>query len=298
MALAWRRATTRYAQGMDPSSDGVLALPVLALEGDQARHVRDHVTVEEPLEMRVAAGADDARRLHTLAVTMRTPGDDPHLAAGFLLSEGVVKNADDIESIDVVPADPTGQPSNRVVATLSPRVHFDPDALRRDVYAASSCGICGRASIDRIRAIASEPPQGRFVLPRATLLALPESLRAAQSDFARTGGVHAAGLFQPDGTMIDLREDVGRHNAVDKVLGRRFRRGELPSSETVLVVSGRAGFELVHKAVVAGVPMLAAVGAPSTLAVSLAKTFGLTLVGFLRDQRFNLYTGAERVDTT
>lgn len=283
---------------MDPPSDGVLALPVLALDGDQARHVRDHVTVEEPLEMRVAAGGDDARRLHTLAVTMRTPGDDALLAAGFLLSEGVVRDAADIESIDVVPADTAGQPSNRVVATLSPRVPFDPDALRRDVYAASSCGICGRASIDRIRALASAPPRGRFVLPRATLLELPATLRAAQSDFARTGGVHAAGLFQRDGTLLDLREDVGRHNAVDKVLGHRLRRGELPADDTILVVSGRAGFELVHKAVVAGVPMLAAVGAPSSLAVSLAKTFGLTLVGFLRGERFNLYTSAERIDTT
>jgi FdhD protein len=229
---------------------------------------------------------------------MRTPGDDANLAAGFLLSEGVVSAAGDIESIEIAPPDTSEQPSNRVVATLSPRVTFDPESLRRDVYAASSCGICGRASIDRIRNIASAVPQGSFLLPRTTLLRLPAVLRAKQSDFARTGGVHAAGLFMPDGTLLDLREDVGRHNAVDKVLGRRLLRDELPATGTILVVSGRAGFELVHKAVVAGVPMLAAVGAPSSLAVSLAKTFGLTLVGFLRGERFNLYTGAERIDTT
>gem|GEM_PF-19703 len=292
------RLGAQYAGPMDrfPAASS-LDLSVLALDGDHACQRPDPVTVEEPIEIRVAYGPAHARRLEAVAVTMRTPGDDRALAAGFLASEGVIQHADQLESIEIVPPELGGAPSNRVVATLGTDVAFDPVKHQRNVYAASSCGICGRSSIERIQAIASGPPRGDFCLSRRILLDLPAELIARQEGFARTGGVHAAGLFAPDGELLDLREDIGRHNAVDKVLGRRLIHRALPVSDTILMVSGRAGFELVHKALVDGVPMLAAVGAPSSLAVSLARSVGMTLVGFLRGRRFNLYTGAARVDT-
>ncbi|MDQ0964499.1 FdhD protein [Streptomyces sp. B4I13] len=251
----------------------------------------DTLVAEEPMEIRL-----DGR---PLAVTMRTPGDDFALAAGFLVSEGVVSRASDVTNI-VYCAGAThdgGNTYNVVDVRLAPGVPLPDITLERNVYTTSSCGLCGKASLDAVRTtarwpIADAPP----VRVTPDLLArLPDRLRAAQEVFDRTGGLHAAGLFSPEGDLLDLREDIGRHNAVDKVVGRALRSGELPLSRTVLLVSGRASFELAQKAVMAGIPVLAAVSAPSSLAVDLAKETGLTLVGFLRGGSMNVYAGDHRL---
>ncbi|MEH0541662.1 formate dehydrogenase accessory sulfurtransferase FdhD [Streptomyces sp. B21-105] len=252
----------------------------------------DTLVVEEPMEIRLGG--------RPLAVTMRTPGDDFALAAGFLVSEGVVSRASDVASI-VYCAGATqdgGNTYNVVDVRLAPGVQLPDITLERNVYTTSSCGLCGKASLDAVRTtalwpIADTPPVR--VTP-GLLAGLPDRLRAAQQVFDRTGGLHAAGLFSPEGDLLDLREDIGRHNAVDKVVGRALRSGELPLSRTVLLVSGRASFELAQKAVMAGIPVLAAVSAPSSLAVDLATETGLTLVGFLRGGSMNVYAGEHRID--
>ncbi|MFJ9737322.1 formate dehydrogenase accessory sulfurtransferase FdhD [Streptomyces sp. NPDC101166] len=260
---------------------------------DGARSTRpDTLVAEEPMEIRLGG--------RPLAVTMRTPGDDFALAAGFLVSEGVVSRASDVANIVYCAgATEDGRNTYNVVdVRLAPGVPLPDITLERNVYTTSSCGLCGKASLDAVRTtahwpIADAPP----VRVTPDLLALlPDRLRAAQQVFDRTGGLHAAGLFSPEGNLLDLREDVGRHNAVDKVVGRALRSGELPLSRTVLLVSGRASFELVQKAVMAGIPVLVAVSAPSSLAVDLAVETGLTLVGFLRGGSMNVYAGQHRLD--
>ncbi|WP_030548939.1 formate dehydrogenase accessory sulfurtransferase FdhD [Streptomyces albus] len=251
----------------------------------------DTLVAEEPLEIRLGG--------KPLAVTMRTPGDDFALAAGFLVSEGVLGRAEELAGIAYCAGatDGGGNTYNVVDVRLAPEVPVPSITLERNVYTTSSCGICGKASLDAVRTtarwpVADEPPVR--VTP-AVLAGLPERLRAAQRVFDRTGGLHAAGLFSPEGELLDLREDVGRHNAVDKLVGRALQDGRLPLSRCVLLVSGRASFELAQKAVMAGIPVLAAVSAPSSLAVDLAEETGLTLVGFLRGASMNVYAGAERV---
>lgn len=268
--------------------DAVPRLPAAAVVDRQVQReseagiqqLVDHVVVEEPLEIRIEG--------RPVAVTMRTPGHDLDLVAGFLVTEGVVDGPDDIVAMAHVtdPADPVG---NTVDVRLSPGV---PAARRdravRELFASSSCGVCGKASIDRLM-VERRPLQARLEMHRDLLITLPGRLRAAQPAFADTGGLHAAALFTPDGELECLREDIGRHNAVDKVLGWRFRQDRVPVSDRLLLVSGRAGFEIVQKALVAGVPALAAVGAPSSLAIDLAQEAGMCLVGFLRDGRLNRY---------
>jgi FdhD protein len=242
----------------------------------------DTLAVEEPLEIRVGGEA--------VAVTMRTPGHDLDLALGFLLTEGVAADAGDVEAAiacgdNVVDVAMTDAAATRVVA--------------RRFYTSSSCGLCGKESIDAIRArspydVSVDP----FAIDRRVLTSLPDRLRDAQRVFDRTGGLHAAGLFTGDGELLCLREDVGRHNAVDKVVGWALQERRLPLTGTVLQVSGRASFELVQKAALAGLPMLAAVSAPSSLAVSLAEELGMTLVGFLRGESFNVYTRPDRIEPT
>ncbi|WP_175412538.1 formate dehydrogenase accessory sulfurtransferase FdhD [Streptomyces sp. TRM64462] len=252
----------------------------------------DTLVAEEPLEIRL--------RGKPLAITMRTPGDDFALAAGFLVSEGVVSRAEDVSNI-VYCAGATQDGSNTyniVDVHLAPGVPLPDITLERNVYTTSSCGLCGKASLDAVRTtarwpIADTPPVR--VTP-GLLTALPDRLRAAQRVFDRTGGLHAAGLFLPEGELLDVREDVGRHNAVDKLIGRALRSDRLPLSRTVLLVSGRASFELAQKAVMAGIPVLAAVSAPSSLAVDLAVETGLTLIGFLRGGSMNVYAGEQRLD--
>ncbi|MFF4506706.1 formate dehydrogenase accessory sulfurtransferase FdhD [Streptomyces sp. NPDC001401] len=252
----------------------------------------DTLVVEEPLEIRLGG--------RPLAITMRTPGDDFALAAGFLVSEGVVGRAEEVANI-VYCAGATADGSNTynvVDVQLAPGVPLPDITLERNVYTTSSCGLCGKASLDAVRTtarwpIADTPPVR--VTP-ALLSALPDRLRAAQRVFDRTGGLHAAALFSPEGELLDLCEDVGRHNAVDKLIGRALQAGQLPLSQAILLVSGRASFELAQKAVMAGIPLLAAVSAPSSLAVDLAAETGLTLVGFLRGASMNVYTGEQRLD--
>lgn len=252
----------------------------------------DTLVAEEPMEIRL-----DGR---PLAVTMRTPGDDFALAAGFLVSEGVVSRAADVANIVYCAgaAEDGRNTYNVVDVRLAPGVPLPDITLERNVYTTSSCGLCGKASLDAVRTTARWPvadtPPVR-VTP-GLLAVLPDRLRAAQQVFDRTGGLHAAGLFSPEGDLLDLREDIGRHNAVDKVVGRALRSGALPLSRTVLLVSGRASFELAQKAVMAGIPVLAAVSAPSSLAVDLAAETGLTLVGFLRGGSMNVYAGEHRLD--
>ncbi|MBI0380438.1 formate dehydrogenase accessory sulfurtransferase FdhD [Streptomyces albiflaviniger] len=257
----------------------------------------DTLVAEEPLEIRLNG--------KPLAITMRTPGDDFALAAGFLVSEGVLGRADELANI-VYCAGATQEGSNTynvVDVTLAPGVPVPDITLERNVYTTSSCGLCGKASLDAVRTTARWPlADGRedaggsaVRIEPETLSVLPDRLRAAQRVFDRTGGLHAAALFSPDGELLDLREDVGRHNAVDKLVGRALQQGLLPLSGSVLMVSGRASFELAQKAVMAGIPVLAAVSAPSSLAVDLAAETGLTLVGFLRGTSMNVYAGEQRL---
>lgn len=250
----------------------------------------DTLVAEEPLEIRLGG--------KPLAITMRTPGDDFALAAGFLVSEGVLGSASELANI-VYCAGATADGSNTynvVDVQLAAGVPVPEITLERNVYTTSSCGLCGKASLDAVRTTARWSLQrGEIVVEPETLFALPERLREAQRVFDRTGGLHAAGLFTAEGELIDIREDVGRHNAVDKVIGRALQDDRLPLSGTVLMVSGRASFELAQKAVMAGIPVLAAVSAPSSLAVDLAVETGLTLVGFLRGTSMNVYAGEERV---
>ncbi|CAL9637737.1 Sulfur carrier protein FdhD [Streptomyces sp. enrichment culture] len=263
----------------------------------------DTLVAEEPLEIRLNG--------RPLAITMRTPGDDFALAAGFLVSEGVLATASDLQNI-VYCAGATGGGTSRssgagsgggsntynvVDVRTAPGVVIPDITLERNVYTTSSCGLCGKASLDAVRTTARHPLADTPPLRLAPelLAGLPDRLRAAQRVFDRTGGLHAAALFDEDGGLLDVREDVGRHNAVDKVVGRALQGGGLPLSRTVLLVSGRASFELAQKAVMAGVPVLAAVSAPSSLAVDLAAETGLTLVGFLRGGSMNVYAGEDRI---
>jgi FdhD protein len=252
----------------------------------------DLLATEEPLGIRVGGQA--------LTLTMRTPGDDIDLAAGFLVSEGIVRFAADITQLRICTADGCGHgdhdgAGNIADVELRPGVLVSP-AQRRNFLTSSACGVCGKASIADLSVQANYDLDADRLQVRPDLLAeLPDRLRAAQRVFARTGGLHAAGVFSASGELLCAREDVGRHNAVDKVVGWALREGRLPLSGCVLLVSGRASFELVQKAVLAGIPVLAAVSAPSSLAAELAQDAGLTLVGFLRGHSMNVYTGADRI---
>jgi FdhD protein len=266
--------------------------PVLRLDiGTGATTTRpDTLAAEEPLEIRV-----DGR---PLAVTMRTPGDDLDLAHGFLLTEGVIAAVADIAIARYCDSvDDSGRNTYNVLdLDLAPGVPAPVVGIERNFYTTSSCGVCGKASIDAVRTKTTYEPGGdRTPVRPEILVGLPDALRAAQKVFDKTGGLHAAGLFTADGELLCVREDVGRHNAVDKVLGWALREGRVPLAGHILMVSGRASFELVQKALMAGVPTLAAVSAPSTLAAELADESGMTLVGFLRGTSMNVYTGADRI---
>lgn len=271
-------------------SDGVLAVAMEKVTGSTFAGLTDLLSVEEPLEIRLTADCRDGRRSSRMvAVTMRTPGDDCDLAAGFLFTEGIIAEADEIEDV-------CNENRNVVEMTLRRGAAVDPTLLERHSFVASSCGLCGKKAIAAVwvrrkYSIAGSEPR----LALDVVHTLPAALRKAQSAFDCTGGIHAAGLFDRAGKLLRVREDVGRHNAVDKLIGAELLAGALPLSQRILLVSGRASFELVQKAALAGVPILAAVGAPSSLAVQLARECGMTLLGFVRDGRFNVYTGANRV---
>jgi FdhD protein len=270
----------------EPGSPAVPA-DVIHVGGGDARSGPDLLAVEDPLEIRLGFGPANDRMRKAVSVTMRTPGHDSELAVGFLYSEGVIGSAGDVLAAEEVSA-------NVIRVDLKPGVPVDLGRLERHFYTASSCGVCGKTSLEAVEQACDPLPAGPVVAAEV-VHALPRRLRVAQSAFDRTGGLHAAALFDEAGVLIAAREDVGRHNAVDKVIGREFLRGNLPLHRTVLFVSGRASFELVQKAAVAGVPVFAAVGAPSSLAADLARRVGMTLLGFVRDGRFNVYAGAERL---
>jgi formate dehydrogenase accessory protein FdhD len=254
-------------------------------ESGEHECVTDEVAIEEPLEIRIGGTA--------IATTMRTPGHDEELAAGFLVSEGIIRTREDFRAFSAVA-------ENVVNVELAPTVKFTPGASQRFGTITSSCGLCGKTSIEAIRQ--SFPPidfvRDPMRIAETILLDLPSKLREAQGNFARTGGIHAAGIFDAEGAAIVVREDIGRHNAVDKAIGRALLNGWLPLNRAVLVVSGRSSLEIVQKALAAGIPIVAAVSAPSSLAVNFARECGQTLVGFLRPPTFNVYSHIERITFT
>lgn len=252
----------------------------------------DDLAVEEPLEIQLGYMRKGWRVHKSVSITMRTPGHDPELATGFLYSEGIIGAAANIERIH-------SPELNVVRVDLRPEVSVDLRGLERHFYTTSSCGVCGKASIEALRmSIRPSVRSNGPVFSAAAIHRLPETLRETQEVFDKTGGLHAAGLFDSRGTLICRREDVGRHNAVDKLVGAQLLAGEIARcAESLLLVSGRASFELVQKTIAAGIPILAAVGAPSSLAVELAREAGATLLGFVRDDRFNIYSHPERIQS-
>lgn len=266
---------------------------VVRVTDGEPETVRDGLVVEEPLEIRLAFRRRGQDHVQRLAVTMRTPGHDADLAVGFLAGEGVIRRPEDLVGVTAAPLQGRQRDPNIIVVRLADHVAFDASRLERSVYMTSSCGVCGKASLDAVGVIAGPPLPAGPTLSAAEVHALPGLLRQSQAAFARTGGLHGAALVA-GGEVVVAREDVGRHNAVDKVVGSFVASGRAVTTG-ILVVSGRASFELAQKALVAGISVLAAVGAPSSLAVDLAESYGMTLLGFVRDGRFNVYAGAERI---
>ena len=269
---------------------------ILKVERGRRVDASDTLAAEEPMEIRVESGPKGNRTTTSLCVTMRTPGNDFELAAGFLFTEGVLARKRDIARIEYCPDPGVAQEYNIVSVLLRSDVRFTPDRLSRHLYMTSSCGVCGKTSLEAVRvAVRHEIPRDRPVLAPSVVAGIPDRLRHGQALFQETGGLHAAGLVDVKGGPLIIREDVGRHNAVDKVIGAELLADRMPLFDRVLAVSGRGSFEILQKAAVAGVPIVVAVGAPSSLAVSLAEEFGMTLVGFAREGRFNVYAGRSRI---
>ena len=273
----------------EPLRRNVTPAKIVAVSGGMRSDRADMLATEEPMEIRVDGPGQEAR---SVSVTMRTPGGDYELAVGFLFTEGLIAPGD-VERVAYCD-DLDGEEQRYNVVTVTLTRPFDFERLRRNFYATSSCGVCGKASLDDVEVRCAPVAEGPAI-PAAVVLGLPAKLRDAQKVFERTGGLHAAGLFSADGELVSLREDVGRHNAVDKVIGEHVLAGRVPLADHVLQVSGRASFEIVQKAAVAGIPIVAAVSAPSSLAVEAGERFGLTVVGFVREGRCNVYTHPERI---
>jgi FdhD protein len=271
-------------------STDTIATRVQIVEKGFSSQRSDLLAIEEPLQFCLNGSP--------ISITMRSPGSDLDLAVGFLFTEGIINDVRQILAMRVESGDDTsGNVGDRVTIRLRPEIAIDPGRIRRNFYTSSSCGVCGKLAMGAIDVRPAFPMRQSGPQFRADVLyRLPDLLRRAQDTFDRTGGIHAAALFSPEGTMLGLREDVGRHNAVDKLIGSALRDGGVPLGDSLILVSGRAGFELVQKSIMAAIPVLAAVGAPSSLAVELAQRFGMTLVGFLRDQRFNIYSGSWRIE--
>jgi len=268
----------------------VTSFRVRTIDGDRVLDNPDKVVTEEPMEIRVHGPGQEAR---ALAITMRTPGNDFELAVGFCLTEGILESADDLNTVAYCLAGEGEQEYNVVTVSLRRRVVLD--VPERRFVANASCGLCGKTTLDEVEQHCEPVADGPMV-GTSVVAALPERLRAAQSVFEATGGLHASGLFTPDGDLVAVREDVGRHNALDKLIGHAVLERRLPLSNTILMVSGRVSFEIVQKAAIAGIPIVCAVSAPSSLAVEAADRFGQTLVGFVRGERANVYAHSERVD--
>jgi FdhD protein len=265
----------------------------------------DVLAVEEPLEIRIGFHENGKLTHKPISITMRTPGDDAELAAGFLFTEGIVQSRDQIKQIRHCGLKigkggglidrASALNSNTIRVDLNEGIEIDLKSLERHFYTTSSCGVCGKSSIEALHTGAKKLENDTLKIAAETIHRMPETLLTRQTTFEKTGGLHASVLFDANGEIDTVREDVGRHNALDKVIGAKFMAGETPISDKILMVSGRASFELVQKALMAGIPILAAVGAPSSLAVELAREFGMTLIGFVRDDRFNIYTGKQRL---
>lgn len=251
------------------------------------RPVQDYLVGEEPLQIRVGK--------HPLSVTMRTPGHDIELAAGFLFTEGIIQRCEQIVSLDHADDCKPAERGNIIQVELTDDVGLDLESTQRNFFASSSCGICGKASIESVRARGIRALNQHLRVDVEAFCRIPDTLRSAQQIFGRTGGLHAAGLFDASGKLLAEREDIGRHNAVDKIIGWALREKRVPLSENILMVSGRGGFEIIQKAAMAGLPVVASVSACSSLAVRFAREVGMTLVGFLRGKRFVVYSGGERL---
>ncbi len=274
-----------------------LAIQIDKVSGDSAKSQADDVAVEEPLEIRLGYSTASGRTASSVSITMRTPGYDADLARGFLFSESIIRSASDVAKIEHCgpPAADSGN-HNVIRVDLAAGVAVDLGRLQRHFYTTSSCGVCGKSSLDALRMTGAESlVDNHMRFSRDVLTAMPAALREQQLTFDQTGGLHAAAAFNAQGEIQVVHEDVGRHNAVDKVIGSLLANNKLPASDLALMVSGRASFELMQKALMAGMPLLAAVSAPSSLAVALAKEFNVTLVGFLRGDTFNIYSAPERI---
>jgi FdhD protein len=277
-----------------PSAPNTSSIEVCRVEGAIEAPDSDKVAVEEPLEIQIAFERKGIGAIRSISVTMRTPGNDEELATGFLFGEGLLNRRSEVARIERN----EGSSANWVRIHLAAGVRVDLKQLERHFYTTSSCGICGKASLKAVQRLMLTGPctNSSLRLPLATVHLLPSRLRRAQQVFADTGGLHAAALFDTGGNLLMVREDVGRHNAVDKLVGAEWLKGGVPLENKILFVSGRASFELVQKAARAGIPIFAAVGAPSSLAIELAQACGLTLLGFVRDNRFNVYSASYRLD--
>jgi len=273
------------------NSSQVEQINIQKISAGKKSELADMVAVEEPLEILLAYSSQSGLMRKNIAVTMRTPGNDEELAAGFLFTEGIINNAGTIQEIKQTASD-----DNRILVILKENTVPVLSNIARNFYSSSSCGICGKASIDAIKInIQNCNEQDNLLIDASILYALLAHLKKEQTVFEETGGIHACALFGSEGNFILLKEDIGRHNALDKIIGNALLNDQLPLSKAVLLLSGRASFELVQKAAMAGIKIIAAVGAPSSLAVDMAKETGITLIGFLKDDRFNIYSGEQRI---
>lgn len=278
---------------MTPSS--IVSAGIFKVDEKGISPTNDFLAAEEPLEMRIKYGSPGEQFTKNISVTMRTPGMDDELVTGFLFTEGIIKTIDDISNIQY----PTGIHSNIIEVELKDGVSVEMNSLERNFYTTSSCGVCGKSSIEAITTQSNidQNDTGDFECSPAIIHNLPDTLRSSQNIFTQTGGLHASGLFTLSGELLLSREDVGRHNALDKLIGACLKQHLFPLHNNLLLLSGRASFELVQKAYMAGIKLIAAVGAPSSLAVQTAENFGITLIGFAKAQTFNIYSGAQRIKT-
>lgn len=270
-------------------------LTITKVKGNEAEKKQDLLAVEEPLEIRLGFGPKENREQRSLAITMRTPGHDFEFAAGFLFTEGIIHSADDFFRIEYC-KDSEGKLSSNVVRVeLQPNIELDWNKFLRHFYTNSSCGICGKASIESLEGMCPHKLHSDFKMKASALHNFNDTMRAAQNVFEHTGALHAAALFDENGKLISLREDIGRHNALDKVIGSALIKGEIPLERHAIMLSGRSCFELIQKALMAHIPIVIAVGAPSSLAAETAENFGITLIGFAKNNRFNIYSSPEKI---
>ncbi|KAA0129368.1 formate dehydrogenase accessory sulfurtransferase FdhD [Chryseobacterium sp. SN22] len=276
----------------------VQKIEMIRVKDRQSFPCTDEVSVEEPLEIRISYGLEGQEHIRNISVTMRTPGNDAELAAGFLFTEGIISGSHQIKEVNHLQAACSVNSGNVITVKLSDG--FFPELMNadRNFYTTSSCGVCGKGSIESIKTVSpfQNIEKKQQTVSLETIYQLGEKLRVFQNNFSATGGIHASGLFDNEGNLLGLREDVGRHNALDKLIGNTLLAGQLPLQGRILVLSGRASFELIQKAAMAGISVVAAIGAPSSLAVDLAKEFDMTLLGFLRDNRFNIYHKSSQIE--